>query len=97
MKKAILVKAAFDFAFANYSEADKVKLAQSSLEAFQSAGFDQKDLIVWNTIVANSIRMYNQASMQPLPSEATASIVMPRAMKIDAPVTPIADPAAPAA
>ena len=93
MKKLALMKAASDFAFANYGETDKVKLAQASLSAFSAGGFDAQDLDVWNSAVNMSTRMWSQASMSYLPSEAKMQLAMPKIRQPD-PIMPGAPEAA---
>jgi len=88
MKKLVLMKAASDFAFANYGETDKVKFAQASLSAFSAGGFDAQDLDVWNSAVNMSTRMWSQASMSYLPSEAKAQLIMPKIRQPD-PIAPV--------
>jgi hypothetical protein len=46
MKKIDLIKAAIDFAFANY-KSDAITFAESSIAAFKAAGGQASDLGIW--------------------------------------------------
>lgn len=69
MKRIQLTKAAIDFAYANYTEA-QISLAQKSLAAFVAAGGKDADLQIWNNIVTQNVAQANQISKQKLPSES---------------------------
>lgn len=68
MKKLNLIKAAIDFAFANYA-AGNVELAEKSIAAFKAAGGADADLEVWNNQVKQSVTGFKQFARQKLPSE----------------------------
>ena len=74
MKRITLVKAAIDFAYANYSEG-AISMATKSLAAFVAAGGQDLDLTIWNNAVSQNVQQAAQLAKQKLPSEILAQLV----------------------
>jgi hypothetical protein len=68
MKRLELIKAAIDFAYANY-QAGAIELAEKSIAAFKVADGKDADLPIWTNSVNQNVAQFKQLSAQKLPSE----------------------------
>jgi hypothetical protein len=68
MKRLALIKAAIDFAFANY-QANAIELAQKSIAAFVSENGQPADLTIWTNTVSQQVVQCTLMARQKLPSE----------------------------
>lgn len=93
MKKLLLYKAAFDSAYTSLGETNPVTLAETSLTAFKTGGFDPQDLSIWNQATSQIRSQLSQVQKQILPSEQAALLAAQKAAQ-SKPVVPQTPPAA---